>query len=58
MIGKIEELNIRAQDIIVIPPFQAHTLYLDPGTRFRGFRPYPFDKDNMDMNPYKLELPK
>lgn len=58
VIGKVEQFSIMARDIIVIPPFQAHTLFLDPGTKFRWFRPYPFDKDDMDMNPYKLELPK
>lgn len=57
VIWKIEEFSIRAGDILVIPPFQAHTLFLDPKTKFRWFRPYPFDKDNMDMNTHKLELP-
>lgn len=57
VIGKMEELRIRARDIIVIPPFQAHTLFLEPGTKFRWFRPHPFDQENMDMNPYKLEIP-
>lgn len=58
VIGKIESFRILAQDIIVIPPFQAHTFFLDPGTKFRWFRPYPFDKNDMDMNSHKLELPK
>lgn len=58
VIWKIKEFSIRAGNILVIPPFQAHTLFLDPKTKFRWFRPYPFNKDDMDMNPYKLELPK
>ncbi|MBX9809908.1 hypothetical protein K2X92_05960 [Candidatus Gracilibacteria bacterium] len=58
VIGKIEELSIRARDIIVIPPFQAHTFFLESGTKFRGFRPYPFNKDDMDLNKFELELPK
>lgn len=58
VIWKIKEFSLRARDILVIPPLQAHTLFLDLGTKFRWFRPYPFDKDNMDMNPHKLELPK
>lgn len=58
VIERIEEIKIRARDIIAILPFQAHTLFLEPGTRFRWFRPYPFDRDDMDMNSFKLELPK
>ena len=58
VIGKIEEFSIRAGNILVIPPFQAHTLFLDPKTKFRWFRPYPFNKNDMDMNLHKLELPK
>ncbi len=41
---------------MVIPPFQAHTFFLDSGSIMRGFRPYPFDENDKDMNPYKLEL--
>ena len=54
---KQEVLQIKKGDIIVIPPFQAHTFFLDIGSIMRWFRPYPFDKDNMDMNPHKMELP-
>lgn len=56
IVGRMKEFSILARDIIVIPPFIAHTLYLKSDTKFRWFRPYPFDKNNMDMNPYKLEL--
>ena len=53
----IQKIWIATNKIIVIKPFQAHTFFLEPGTKFRWFRPYPFDKDDMDLNPYKLELP-
>lgn len=56
-ISNVEEFNLRANDILVLSPLVAHTLYLEPGTKFRWFRPYPFDSSDMDMNPYKLELP-
>ncbi len=54
---KIEKFRILARDILVIPPFQAHTLFLESGTKFRWFRPYRFDETDMDMNPCILELP-
>lgn len=53
-IAKMEEFRILTQSILVINPFEAHTLYLEPGTKFRWFRPYPFDKDDMDMNSHPL----
>ncbi len=56
--GKLEEFSVRARDVLVIHPLQVHTLYLDPGTKFRWFRPYPFDEIDMDMNSYKLERRK
>lgn len=52
-----EIVQIQKGDTIVIPPFQAHTFFLDIGSIMRWFRPYPFDTDDMDMNPHKLELP-
>ena len=57
VIGGIKKIKILVKDIIVIPPFQAHTFFLEPGTKFRWFRPYPFDKEDMDMNAHKIELP-
>lgn len=53
-----EVMNIKKWDIIVIPPLQAHTFFLEVGSIMRWFRPYPFDPDNMDMNSYRLELPE
>lgn len=53
-----EVMNIKKWDIIVIPPYQAHTFFLEVGSIMRWFRPYPFDPDNMDMNSYRLELPE
>lgn len=54
---EVKKIGIIVNDIIMIPPYQAHTFYLLPGTQFRWFRPYPFDERNKDMNPYTLELP-
>lgn len=58
VIWTVQKFTIRARDIIVIPPFQAHTLFLEAGTKFRWFRPYPFNQDDMDLNAHKLEIPK
>lgn len=54
----IRESRIKKDDIFVIMKNVAHTFFVEKGTKFRWFRPYPFDKNDMDMNPYKLELPK
>lgn len=56
--GNIKKQSIEGSSVIVLPPYLSHTFFLEPGTKFRGFRPYPFDKDDMDMNPWKLELPR
>lgn len=52
------QLHIWEGSVVVIPPMQAHTFFLEPGTQFRWFRPYPFDPADMDMNVYNMELPK
>lgn len=58
-LSKIEEFRMISHHILVINPLEAHTLYLEPGTKFRWFRPYPFDVKDMDLNPYRLEpLPR
>ncbi len=54
---EIQEKEVKKWDIIVIPPYQAHTFYLESDSIMRWFRPYPFDPDNMDMNSHRLELP-
>lgn len=57
VMSRIEKIKIRIWDVLPIPPFLAHTLFLEPGTKFRWFRPYPFDPKDMDMNSHRLELP-
>jgi hypothetical protein len=34
-ISSVEEFSLRANNILVLSPLVAHTLYLEPGTQFR-----------------------
>lgn len=42
--------------VVKIPPYTAHTFYLDPGTKMTCFSSAPFDEKNQDMMKFVLEL--
>jgi len=59
-LGKLEKhkdpLELKKGSVVVVPKYTAHTFILEPGSEMLCLSSAPFNEEDKDMIPYKIEF--